>query len=124
MRQVIAYSQLPRGGTPPAATGGLRPIERCVLRWRRDMVRNGDASFDNAWAHRGTCGEKVRVAAQVDAPQDESCPISACQEILCTIVRATFKRQAFKVQRFNALAGPLLCPGRGSNPHPLTRRGV
>ena len=34
VRQVIACSQLPRGDTPAATPGGLRPIERCVLRWR------------------------------------------------------------------------------------------
>ena len=34
VRQVIAYSQLPRGDIRPPTPGGLRPIERCVLRWR------------------------------------------------------------------------------------------
>ncbi len=34
VRQVIACAQLPRRDAPPATPGGLRPIERCVLRWR------------------------------------------------------------------------------------------
>jgi hypothetical protein len=34
VRQVIACSQLPRRGDRSPSPGELRPIERCVLRWR------------------------------------------------------------------------------------------
>ncbi len=34
VRQVMACAQMERSTTEPASPGGLRPIERCVLRWR------------------------------------------------------------------------------------------
>jgi hypothetical protein len=42
VRQVIACSQLHQGGTPPSTPGGLRPIERCVLRWRDEGAEFAD----------------------------------------------------------------------------------
>ncbi len=34
VRQVLALAQLPRTGSASTVAGGLRPIERRVLRWR------------------------------------------------------------------------------------------
>ncbi|MEP7201400.1 MAG: hypothetical protein ABI894_02265 [Ilumatobacteraceae bacterium] len=42
VRQVIAFSQLPRPAASPASPGGLRPIERCVLRWRDEGAEFAD----------------------------------------------------------------------------------
>ncbi len=42
VRQVIACAQLPRGDASPATPGGLRPIERCVLRWRDEGADYAD----------------------------------------------------------------------------------
>ena len=42
VRQVIAFSQLPRGDAPRAEAGRLRPIERCVLRWRDEGAEFAD----------------------------------------------------------------------------------
>jgi hypothetical protein len=42
VRQVMACSQLRRGITTQATPGGLRPIERCVLRWRDEGAEFAD----------------------------------------------------------------------------------
>ena len=42
VRQVIAFSQLARAGSPEPSPSALRPIERCVLRWRDEGAEFSD----------------------------------------------------------------------------------
>jgi len=44
VRQVIACAQMPRSGHRPPSPGGLRPIERRLLKWRDEGAEFGDLS--------------------------------------------------------------------------------
>jgi len=41
IRRVIAYTALPRADSGDEG-GGLRPVERCILRWRADGADHAD----------------------------------------------------------------------------------
>ena len=71
VRQVMALSQLPGRGAEQPAPGGLRPIERRVLRWRDEGADLTELA--SRFRRRPAFLEQVEQAGPARGPKDHGC---------------------------------------------------